>query len=178
MAGERVFINQFRAACAYVTAATQGGLIVHRGVAPHGPGAVYVDTDEGRRTANGILYTDSISWCSGVALWSANHAGIIHIVPGTPADEVEDFLGFYDNGANGAPARVYIATQPPWAPPYLDDEEAAKTSLYAAARALVNHYGNGVRANTTIITGYKGRQWSHQARLSVSATTGVSVAIP
>lgn len=178
MAGEKDFIGNFVVASRFVTSATQNGILVHRGVFPYaGPHYHYVDTGQEGGCNFGVLYTDSISWCSGLALWSQGKAGLIHIVPAAGMD-VEGFLASYDNGAAALPGQIFIATQPAYAPPYHDDADASQRSLYEAARALENHYGAGVTAVTTIVTGYRGRSWSHAARLSVSAANGVSIAIP
>lgn len=138
----------------------------------------YVDTDRDGTRNYGVLYTDKISFCSGLALWSHGRAGLIHIVPGTQTKLVETFLARYDNGSEALPQQVFVATWPEHASGIRDDDDASKTSLYGAARALLNYYGENIRKVTIIITGFRGRRCSHEAQLAVSAEYGVSIAIP
>jgi tetratricopeptide (TPR) repeat protein len=183
MAGENDFINNFVPKSRFITAATQTGVEVSKFVFFQkdnlGNDCRYVGTGCSKILNNGILYTDEISSCSGLALWSPGRAGLFHIVPGTSIEDIETFLSRYANGPKALPQLVFIATWPEHTPSGVqNDKEARDSSLYAALCALLKYYGESIKQVTMIITGFCGRRWTHEAQLAVSAVYGISVAIP
>jgi tetratricopeptide (TPR) repeat protein len=189
MSGERDFIGNFVPKSRFITAATQTGVQVSNRVKvlkrvffqkdDLGKDCKYVETGCNKILNNGVLYTDEISWCLGLALWSPGRAGLFHITPGTRIEDIEAFLKRYANGSKALPQLVFGATWPEHTPSgFHNDNQARDSSLYAALRALLNYYGPSIKRVTIIITGFRGRRWSHEAQLAVSAVEGVLMAIP
>jgi len=178
------FIANFVPKSRFITAATQTDVVVSKFVFFQkdnlGRDCRYVETGDYNVLNNGVLYTDEISSCSGLALWSPGRAGLFHIPPCTEIKQIVAFLTTYANGSKALPKQVFVATYPEHTPSgYLfNDDDASKSSLYAALRALLKYYGESIKSVTIIISGFQGRRWSHKAQLAVSVVYGVSIAIP
>jgi hypothetical protein len=124
----------------------------------------YVDTGHHAVSQANVLWTDSASWCTIVALWSMGHAGLAHVVPGNLAgNDTQNFLNAY----NAIPTEIHLATMPVW---------INKADGFVAVRnTIAAHYGPAY-ANAAmkvfLISGYAGHNWDQPHQLAVDPRSG------
>ena len=183
MAGEITAVRNFWRDCRWVKPTVSDRLWVHRNLSiiPQIDGAMdLIDANERRAVSSGGLYTKEISYCCGMALVAENKIALSHIVQPSAAwtaDEVQRQVDFLRNTQILEPTEVVLAQMHVYSE-LLNDDDALKSSLYVAVRALTIVFGDGFYKKSAYITGFRGQSWDTSCALKVTKASGVSVAMP
>lgn len=134
----------------------------------------YVDTGRQATDTVEVLYTDQISSCCGVALWSPQKVGLAHVVPGALAyDDALRAVTFYAV----PPTHVILATTAAYAPPNLTANDlggVSASALLAVCAAIQAKHGEDADDTISIklVTGHAGAEWSHTSRVAADPQSG------
>lgn len=123
----------------------------------------YVDTGNSAIHLTNVLWSDSASWCTIVALWRLGRAGLAHVVPGAlAANNTTAFLDLY---GPAVPDEIHLATMPAFF--------NYATGIVTVRNTIAAHYGPAyANIRTYLISGYDGYEWEQKYQLAVDPKGG------
>lgn len=122
----------------------------------------YVDTNYSSVDVTDVLWSDSASWCTMLALWTPGRAGLAHIAPSAlVSDDVVKLLRSF----HATPKEIHMVTMP---------EHRDREDGFSMVHNCVRHYyGNLYDAiKVFLVTGYNGKKWKQKHQLGVDPRSG------